>query len=223
MDMGCHAVEFFRWMLGRDGQKARIPGAYARMGTYVHGDKTDGDDEAVLVLDFEDGAVGLAEESWTKPGSDSNGEKTNELRPGPSSRYPERRDSPSLFEARAMRLFRVRFTIRRIMATVALVALLLCLRRMWVRRADRLQRAKWYSVQEAGFRGESDGFEQEAGWREEHRRLRGSEAARDPEHGVPPRIGRDGPHQAGLRACLITPLVSAARARTEVPPAQRPV
>jgi predicted dehydrogenase len=68
MDMGCHAVEFFRWMLGRHGQKARITGAYARMGTYVHGDKTDGDDEAVLVLDFEDGAVGLAEESWTKPG-----------------------------------------------------------------------------------------------------------------------------------------------------------
>jgi len=68
MDMGCHAVEFFRWMLGRNGQKARITGAYARMGTYVHGDKTDGDDEAVLVLDFEDGAVGLAEESWTKPG-----------------------------------------------------------------------------------------------------------------------------------------------------------
>jgi myo-inositol 2-dehydrogenase / D-chiro-inositol 1-dehydrogenase len=67
-DMGCHAVEFFRWMLGRDGKKARVVGAYAQMGTHVHGDKTDGDDEAVLILDFEGGAVGLAEESWTKPG-----------------------------------------------------------------------------------------------------------------------------------------------------------
>ena len=38
------------------------------MGTYVHGDKTDGDDEAILILTFEGGAVGLAEESWTKPG-----------------------------------------------------------------------------------------------------------------------------------------------------------
>ena len=38
------------------------------MGTYVHGDKTDGDDEALLMLTFEGGAVGLAEESWTKPG-----------------------------------------------------------------------------------------------------------------------------------------------------------
>jgi predicted dehydrogenase len=38
------------------------------MGTYVHGDKTDGDDEAVLLLTFEGGAIGLAEESWNKPG-----------------------------------------------------------------------------------------------------------------------------------------------------------
>jgi myo-inositol 2-dehydrogenase / D-chiro-inositol 1-dehydrogenase len=68
MDMGCHAVEFFRWMLGRNGTKARVTGAYARLSTNLHGDKTDGDDEAVLLLDFDDGAVGLAEESWTKPG-----------------------------------------------------------------------------------------------------------------------------------------------------------
>lgn len=68
MDMGCHAVEFFRWLLGRDGRKARILGVYAQMGTYVHRDRTNGDDEALLVLDFEGGAVGLAEESWTKPG-----------------------------------------------------------------------------------------------------------------------------------------------------------
>jgi myo-inositol 2-dehydrogenase / D-chiro-inositol 1-dehydrogenase len=67
-DMGCHAIEFFRWLLGRGGQKAPMTGIYAQMGTYVHGDKTDGDDEALLIVDFADGAVGLAEESWTKPG-----------------------------------------------------------------------------------------------------------------------------------------------------------
>jgi myo-inositol 2-dehydrogenase / D-chiro-inositol 1-dehydrogenase len=69
-DMGCHAIEFFRWLLGGpspDG-KARIASVYAQMGTYVHTDKTDGDDEAVLLLTFEGGALGLAEESWTKPG-----------------------------------------------------------------------------------------------------------------------------------------------------------
>jgi myo-inositol 2-dehydrogenase/D-chiro-inositol 1-dehydrogenase len=69
-DMGCHAIEFFRWLLGdaSTGAKARIIGAFAQMGTFVHGDKTDGDDEAILILTFEGGAVGLAEESWTKPG-----------------------------------------------------------------------------------------------------------------------------------------------------------
>ena len=64
-DMGCHAVEFFRWILGKD---KRINSVYAQMNTYVHGDKTNGDDEALLILNFEGGEVGLAEESWTKPG-----------------------------------------------------------------------------------------------------------------------------------------------------------
>jgi myo-inositol 2-dehydrogenase / D-chiro-inositol 1-dehydrogenase len=69
-DMGCHAIEFFRWLLGGGSPtgKARIETAYAQMGTYVHGGKTTGDDEAVLLLTFEGGALGLAEESWTKPG-----------------------------------------------------------------------------------------------------------------------------------------------------------
>jgi hypothetical protein len=64
-----------------------------------------------------------------------------------------------------MRIFRVRFTIRQIMVVVALVAMLLGLERMWTRRTYCLRRAKWHSLQEAGFRGESDGFETEAGYR----------------------------------------------------------
>jgi predicted dehydrogenase len=69
-DMGCHAIEFFRWLLGdsSSGGKARILSVYAQMGTYIHKDKTSGDDESILLLTFEGGAVGLAEESWTKPG-----------------------------------------------------------------------------------------------------------------------------------------------------------
>jgi myo-inositol 2-dehydrogenase/D-chiro-inositol 1-dehydrogenase len=63
-DMGCHAIEFFRWLLG----KSPITSVYAQMGTFVHTDKTNGDDEAILIINFEGGAVGLAEESWTKPG-----------------------------------------------------------------------------------------------------------------------------------------------------------
>lgn len=64
MDMGCHAVEFFRWMLGRPPIKS----VYAQMSTQVHTDKTKGEDNAILIVEFENGVIGLAEESWTKPG-----------------------------------------------------------------------------------------------------------------------------------------------------------
>jgi myo-inositol 2-dehydrogenase/D-chiro-inositol 1-dehydrogenase len=64
MDMGCHAVEFFRWMLGRPPVKS----VYAQMSTSVHGEKTRGEDNAILILEFEGGVTAIAEESWTKPG-----------------------------------------------------------------------------------------------------------------------------------------------------------
>ena len=64
LDMGCHAIEFFRWMLGN----RPITSVYAQMATQVHGDKTRGDDNALLILEFEGGCVALAEESWTKRG-----------------------------------------------------------------------------------------------------------------------------------------------------------
>jgi predicted dehydrogenase len=38
------------------------------MWTSVHGDKTQGDDNALLVVRFEGGITALAEESWTKKG-----------------------------------------------------------------------------------------------------------------------------------------------------------
>lgn len=64
MDMGCHAIEFFRWMLGRP----RIKTVYAQMSTQVHTDKTRGDDNSILILEFENGVIAMAEESWTKLG-----------------------------------------------------------------------------------------------------------------------------------------------------------
>jgi predicted dehydrogenase len=64
MDMGCHAIEFFRWMLGRPPIKS----VYAQMATHVHSDKTEGEDNALLVLEFANGTTALAEESWTKLG-----------------------------------------------------------------------------------------------------------------------------------------------------------
>src|SRR5215470_9858977 len=64
MDMGCHAIEFFRWMLGRPPIKS----VYAQMGTHVHREKTHGEDNAILILEFANGAMAIAEESWTKLG-----------------------------------------------------------------------------------------------------------------------------------------------------------
>jgi myo-inositol 2-dehydrogenase / D-chiro-inositol 1-dehydrogenase len=64
MDMGCHAIEFFRWMLGRPPVKS----VYAQMNTHVHTDKTIGDDNAIIVLEFDNGVIAVAEESWTKLG-----------------------------------------------------------------------------------------------------------------------------------------------------------
>jgi predicted dehydrogenase len=64
MDMGCHAIEFFRWMLGRP----KITSVYAHMTTSVHGEKTHGDDNALVIVEFAGGVTALAEESWTKLG-----------------------------------------------------------------------------------------------------------------------------------------------------------
>jgi myo-inositol 2-dehydrogenase/D-chiro-inositol 1-dehydrogenase len=64
LDMGCHAIEFFRWILG----KPKALSVYAQMGTHVHGDKTRGDDNSIALVQFDGGAVGMAEESWAKRG-----------------------------------------------------------------------------------------------------------------------------------------------------------
>ncbi len=64
LDMGCHGIEFCRWILG----KPPVRSVYAQMSTFAHGERTEGDDNAVILLEFEGGAVGLIEESWAKPG-----------------------------------------------------------------------------------------------------------------------------------------------------------
>ncbi|PYQ11002.1 MAG: oxidoreductase [Acidobacteria bacterium] len=64
MDMGCHAIEFFRWMLGRP----KIETVYAQMSTNVHGARTRGEDNAILILELEGGVTALAEVGWTKLG-----------------------------------------------------------------------------------------------------------------------------------------------------------
>ncbi|MEN8227494.1 MAG: Gfo/Idh/MocA family oxidoreductase [Bacteroidota bacterium] len=64
MDMGCHAIQFFRWINGNNPIKS----VYAQMSTSVHHEKTRGDDNAIIILEFENGVTAMAEESWTKLG-----------------------------------------------------------------------------------------------------------------------------------------------------------
>jgi myo-inositol 2-dehydrogenase/D-chiro-inositol 1-dehydrogenase len=64
MDMGCHAIAFFRWLNGRNPIKS----VYAQMSTSVHKEKTQGDDNSIIILEFQNGVIAVAEESWTKLG-----------------------------------------------------------------------------------------------------------------------------------------------------------
>jgi predicted dehydrogenase len=64
LDMGCHGIEFARWILGRPRAKS----VYAQCGTYVHKDRTRGDDNAIVIIEFENDAVALIEESWARLG-----------------------------------------------------------------------------------------------------------------------------------------------------------
>lgn len=63
-DMGCHGIEFARWIFGRP----RATSIYAHCATYVHGERTRGEDTAVLIIEFENNAMALIEESWARQG-----------------------------------------------------------------------------------------------------------------------------------------------------------
>ncbi len=64
MDMGCHAFQFFRWI----NKNNPVISVYAQMSTTVHTNKTRGDDNGIIILEFENGVTAMAEESWTKLG-----------------------------------------------------------------------------------------------------------------------------------------------------------
>ncbi len=64
MDMGCHAVGWFRWMLG--GRPAR--NVFATMSTVLHRKRTRGEDNVVAVIEFDGGVIGIAEDSWARHG-----------------------------------------------------------------------------------------------------------------------------------------------------------
>ncbi len=64
MDMGCHGVEYARWVMGRP----RATSVYAQMGTCVWKERTKGEDNSILIVEFEGGGTALIEDSWCKFG-----------------------------------------------------------------------------------------------------------------------------------------------------------
>lgn len=66
MDMGCHALAWFRWMLGG---RPRALSVQAHMQTgLLHKGRTRGEENSVVIVEFEGGAIGVAEDSWAKHG-----------------------------------------------------------------------------------------------------------------------------------------------------------
>jgi len=64
MDLGCHGIAFCWWFLGKPNVKT----VYSQMATHVHRDRTHGEDEAITIIEFDNGAMGMIESSWNRPG-----------------------------------------------------------------------------------------------------------------------------------------------------------
>ncbi len=64
MDMGCHGIAWFRWML----KNAKALSVYATMSTVLHKEKTRAEDNSVVIIEFENGVTAVLENSWAKHG-----------------------------------------------------------------------------------------------------------------------------------------------------------
>jgi predicted dehydrogenase len=64
LDMGCHSIEYTRWVLG----KPKVKSVTAFMGTYVHQERTQGEDHSYAIIEYEGGKLAMLENSWAKGG-----------------------------------------------------------------------------------------------------------------------------------------------------------
>lgn len=64
LDMGCHSIEYTRWVLG----KPQVKSVTAYMDTFVHKDRTKGEDHAFCIIEYADNKVAMIEDSWAKGG-----------------------------------------------------------------------------------------------------------------------------------------------------------
>jgi len=65
MDMGCHMFEAFRYFLGKNDQPIEVIAWGDRL---IHRDKTTAEDNAIAMVRFHSGAIGVAETSWAALG-----------------------------------------------------------------------------------------------------------------------------------------------------------
>jgi predicted dehydrogenase len=64
MDMGCHAIECCRWLLG----KPQVASVYCQADLFVHREITELDDHVILIIEFASGQIAEVESSWTLQG-----------------------------------------------------------------------------------------------------------------------------------------------------------
>lgn len=64
MDMGCHGIAWFRWML----KNSKAVSVTASMKTVLHKGRTRGEDNSIVIIEFENGVTGVVENSWAKQG-----------------------------------------------------------------------------------------------------------------------------------------------------------
>jgi predicted dehydrogenase len=64
-DLGCHCIEAARYFLGKDDPVAEV---MAWGATFVHHKKTEGEDNALLMMKFASGGIAHCELSWTTKG-----------------------------------------------------------------------------------------------------------------------------------------------------------
>jgi myo-inositol 2-dehydrogenase / D-chiro-inositol 1-dehydrogenase len=64
LDMGCHSIEYTRWLLG----KPKVKSVTSYLNTFVHQGKTQGEDTSYTIVEYEGGKMAMLENSWAKGG-----------------------------------------------------------------------------------------------------------------------------------------------------------
>lgn len=64
MDMGCHGIEWTRWVYG----KPKVKSVTAHCQLVYHKGRTKGDDNSIVIVEFENGGISVVEDSWARQG-----------------------------------------------------------------------------------------------------------------------------------------------------------